>query len=91
MMKKEKTKTDPKYPEIDDEDDLEEEFIPEAPDGGWGWVIVFAALMCHFLVDGIVYVFGVLFPLLVEHFGESKGKIALVQSILIGLSFCSGK
>ena len=95
MMKKEETKTDPTNPEIDDEvddeDDLEEKFVPEAPDGGWGWVVLFGALMCHFLIDGVVYVFGVVFPQLVEHFGESKGKVAMVQSVQIGVSLCSGK
>jgi hypothetical protein len=24
------------------------------PDGGWGWVIVFASLMIHFIMDGWV-------------------------------------
>lgn len=24
------------------------------PDGGWGWVIVFASFMIHFIMDGLV-------------------------------------
>jgi hypothetical protein len=24
------------------------------PDGGWGWIIVFASLMIHFIMDGLV-------------------------------------
>jgi hypothetical protein len=24
------------------------------PDGGWGWIIVFASLMIHFIMDGFV-------------------------------------
>jgi hypothetical protein len=24
------------------------------PDGGWGWMIVFASFMIHFIMDGLV-------------------------------------
>jgi len=24
------------------------------PDGGWGWIIVFASFMIHFIMDGFV-------------------------------------
>jgi hypothetical protein len=24
------------------------------PDGGWGWVVVFASFMIHFIMDGFV-------------------------------------
>lgn len=24
------------------------------PDGGWGWMVVFASLMIHFIMDGFV-------------------------------------
>ena len=27
------------------------------PDGGWGWIIVFASLMIHFIMDGFVLSF----------------------------------
>jgi hypothetical protein len=26
----------------------------KVPDGGWGWVIVFASLMIHLIMDGFV-------------------------------------
>lgn len=93
-------KTDRKDPEVDDdetddetddEDDLEDEFVPEAPDGGQGWVVMFASLLCNFIVDGIGYAFGILLSELAEHFGESKGKVSLIGSLLFGGYLCSGK
>ncbi len=27
------------------------------PDGGWGWVVVFASFMIHFIMDGSVNLF----------------------------------
>lgn len=67
------------------------DFIPTPPDGGWGWVIVFSSLMCNIIVDGIGYSFGVLLPQWVEVFGESRGKISLVGSLLVGVYLCAGK
>ncbi|XP_022323778.2 monocarboxylate transporter 14-like [Crassostrea virginica] len=66
------------------------DFIPTPPDGGWGWVIVFSSLMCNIIVDGIGYSFGVLLPQWVEVFGESRGKISLVGSLLVGVYLCAG-
>ena len=50
-MNEKKRKADWKDPEVDDDetddetddkDDLEEEFVPEASDEGWGWVVMCA-------------------------------------------------
>ncbi|CAC5388566.1 Monocarboxylate transporter 13,Monocarboxylate transporter 14,Monocarboxylate transporter 3 [Mytilus coruscus] len=72
-------------------EDLEDEdLIPTPPDGGWGWMVTFASLVCNFIVDGIGYAFGVLLPIFAEHFEESKGKVSLVGSLLFGVYLCSG-
>jgi len=62
----------------------EEEGPPPPPDGGWGWVIVAASFLCNMVLDGIGYSFGILLTPLMEHYGEGKGKIAMVGSILAG-------
>ncbi|XP_014242664.1 monocarboxylate transporter 3 isoform X2 [Cimex lectularius] len=64
--------------------------IPPPPDGGYGWVIVFASFMCNMIVDGIAYTFGVFLGEFVEFFGEGKGKTAWVGSLLSGMYLSAG-
>ncbi|XP_025207617.1 uncharacterized protein LOC112603314 isoform X2 [Melanaphis sacchari] len=64
--------------------------LPPPPDGGYGWVIVFASFMCNMVVDGIAYTFGVFLGEFVEYFGEGKGKTAWVGSLLSGMYLSAG-
>lgn len=68
----------------------EEEVLPAPPDGGYGWVIVFASFMCNMVVDGIGYSFGILLPELIKEYGSSKSKTALVGSLLPGTTMLVG-
>jgi len=72
-----------------DDDDIAD-FIPTPPDGGWGWVIVAASLMCNIIVDGIGYSFGIFLPEFVRTFGESRSKVSLIGSLLCGTYLCAG-
>jgi len=54
-------------------------------------VIVFASFMCNLILDGIVYSFGVFLPAFANSFGEKKGKVAWVGSLLCGVYLCTGK
>lgn len=72
-----------------DEGDLED-FIPTPPDGGWGWMIVLASLVCNIIVDGIGYAFGVLLPIFADYFSAPNSKVALVGSLLCGVYLCAG-
>lgn len=65
--------------------------IPPPPDGGYGWVVVFASFMCNMIVDGIAYTFGVFLGEFVKYFGEGKGKTAWVGSLLSGMYLSAGK
>lgn len=69
----------------------EEDEMPAPPDGGYGWVIVFASFMCNLVVDGIGYSFGVFLPELVNYFEVGKGTIAFVGSILAGSLLAVGE
>lgn len=74
-----------------DDDEAYEYEIPPPPDGGYGWVVVFASFMCNLIVDGIAYTFGIYLPELVTYFGEGKGTVAWVGSLLSGVYLAAGK
>lgn len=61
------------------------------PDGGWGWVVVFAAFYCNVVVDGIIFSFGMLMGDLVSTFHETESKITIVGSLLNGFYLIAGK
>ena len=78
----------------EDQEGVEQEDIvlaDPAPDGGYGWVIVFASFLCNLVVDGIAYTFGLFFNDFVKEFDASKGKTALVGSLLSGCYLSAGK
>ncbi|CAH0552902.1 unnamed protein product [Brassicogethes aeneus] len=64
--------------------------LPPPPDGGYGWVVVFASFMCNMIVDGIAYTFGIFLTQIMEHYGETKGKTAWVGSLLSGMYLSAG-
>ncbi|XP_014362186.2 monocarboxylate transporter 12 [Papilio machaon] len=64
--------------------------LPPPPDGGWGWVVVFASFMIHIITDGMTYSFGVFYAEFLTYFEEGKGKTAWIVSILVGVTLSSG-
>ncbi|CAH1712499.1 uncharacterized protein LOC114123947 isoform X2 [Aphis gossypii] len=64
--------------------------IVVAPDGGWGWVVVFAAFYCNVVVDGIIYSFSMLMSDMVNTFHEPESKITIVGSLLNGFYLIVG-
>lgn len=65
-------------------------WVPDTPDGGWGWVVVFATFMVHVIADGIVYSFGIMIVEFLAEFGESRGLTSWIISILTGLTLGAG-
>lgn len=68
-----------------------EEKMPDPPDGGWGWVVVFASFMIHVIADGVTYTFGIFYVEFLEYYKESKGTTAWVASIMVGTTYCIGE
>ncbi|RZC42356.1 uncharacterized protein BDFB_003190, partial [Asbolus verrucosus] len=64
--------------------------LPPPPDGGYGWVVVFASFMCNMIVDGIAYTFGIFLTEMVDYYEETKGKTAWVGSLLSGMYLSVG-
>lgn len=47
--------------------------------------------MCNMIVDGIAYTFGVFLNEFVNYYGEGKGKVAWVGSLLSGMYLSAGE
>lgn len=52
------------------------------PDGGYGWVIVFASLMVSLIADGVSFSFGLIYSELLDYFHEGTTKTAWVSLAL---------
>ncbi|XP_034824072.1 monocarboxylate transporter 12 [Maniola hyperantus] len=66
------------------------ESLPPPPDGGWGWMVVFASFMIHIVTDGMTYSFGVFYAEFLTYFNEDQFKTAWIVSILVGVTLSSG-
>lgn len=72
-----------------DADEIEQEVLDEIlqklpPDGGYGWIVVFASFVLNFIIDGIAYSFGVFLDAWMVDFKSSKSKTSWVGSLLTG-------
>lgn len=57
------------------------------PDGGYGWVVVFASLMVSLIADGVSFSFGLLYTELLDYFNEGTTKTAWVHKLYHRESF----
>ncbi|XP_034252725.1 monocarboxylate transporter 3 isoform X6 [Thrips palmi] len=81
---------DPTSPGEDDLSLCDYHDLPPPPDGGYGWVVVFASFMCNMIVDGIAYTFGIFLQKFADHFHESPGTVSWVGSLLSGVYLSAG-
>lgn len=63
----------------------------EAPDGGWGWVVVFSSFLIHVIADGVVYSFGVFLIVFVEYFHSGRGETAWIGALQPAVTFTVGE
>lgn len=71
-------------------DDVDDDKLPPIPDGGWGWVVVFAAFLTSACADGLAYSFGILHEEFTNYFNESQSKTSLIGSLFISIPLISG-
>uniref|UniRef100_UPI00398F010A monocarboxylate transporter 13 n=1 Tax=Pristiophorus japonicus TaxID=55135 RepID=UPI00398F010A len=57
----------------------------EAPDGGWGWMIVLAAFIQSALVFGVIRSFGVFFVAFVDYFSEASSTVSWITSMAVAV------
>ena len=62
----------------------------EGPDGGWGWLVVFACFCATFTLDGIGYSFGMFMKPLKREMVENNMAISSIGSIQIAVYLFSG-
>lgn len=60
------------------------------PDGGYGWIIVFASLMVSLIADGISFSFGLLYTELLDYFNGGTTKTAWVGSLFMSVPLLVG-
>lgn len=86
-----------RYEGVDDVDDNDDDMStatmtrnPKIPDGGWGWMVVFASLMICLISDGISFSFGLLYIEFLKEFKESKSKTAWIGSLFMAVPLILG-
>ncbi|XP_019628478.1 PREDICTED: monocarboxylate transporter 13-like [Branchiostoma belcheri] len=60
--------------------------LQEAPDGGWGWLVVLSSFLSHIVVPGTLKSFGVFFPYMLQAFEEDAESTAWISSIQAALT-----
>lgn len=61
-----------------------------APDGGWGWVVVFASFFVNLIADGVTFSFGIIYMEFLHYFEEARGKTACIGSLFMAMPLLSG-
>jgi len=62
-----------------------------APDGGWGWMVVFGSFMIHVIADGMAYSYGVYVETIVLDFGASHSEAGFLGSLMLGVTLGCGE
>lgn len=62
-----------------------------APDGGWGWMVVFASFWINGLTLGQLKTFGVLLPQLTQQYGSTTAQTAWINGVGFAITFAFGK
>ncbi|XP_068729982.1 monocarboxylate transporter 10-like isoform X1 [Montipora capricornis] len=60
------------------------------PDSLWSWFICLCSTLCMVLTIGFSFALGVLFPVLMDAFHETRERTACVSSIILGVCYASG-
>lgn len=81
---------------FEEKEDFEDEEIPkprkpgEAPDGGWGWVVIIGSFLCNLFIEGLVFSFPYLQEEVGEYYNVSLQSAGTVGTLLMGFSLLAG-
>lgn len=62
-----------------------------AIDKGWAWMVCLSCFITNFIVDGVIFSFGVLLLSVLSYFNETRSKTAWIGSSLVGTCMFMGK
>jgi len=71
--------------------EAEKPVLRKAPDGGWGWVVVFGSFMIHVIADGVAYSFGIYVESFLDHFNASRSEVGFLGSLMLGVTWGTGE
>ncbi|KAH1025339.1 monocarboxylate transporter 13 [Dendroctonus ponderosae] len=60
------------------------------PDGGWGWVVVFATFLLCMIADGVTFSFGLLYVEFLKEFEASNSATSWIGSLFMAVPLLSG-
>lgn len=72
------------------ESSADQELKPNIPDGGWGWVVVFASLILSMIADGISFSFGLLYIEFLKEFEASNSVTSWIGSLFMAVPLITG-
>lgn len=81
---------------FEEKEDFEEEEYPkprkpgEAPDGGWGWVVVVGAFLCNLFIEGLLFSFPYLREELGEYYNVTLQDAGTVGALCMAFCLLSG-
>lgn len=64
--------------------------MQKPPDGGWGWVVVFAAFATNVVWGGLYNSYGILYREFLNTFQEPRSYTSWIGSVLSGVGYASG-
>lgn len=64
---------------------------PEAPDGGWGWLVAVAFFLVEVFTYGTIKSFGIFLQDLMEEFGETSSRVSWIVSICVFIMTFTGE
>lgn len=73
-----------------DDDGDEGDCKNKIPDGGWGWMVVFASFAISMIADGISFSFGLLYIEFLRYFRSSKSGTAWIGSLFMAVPLIAG-
>lgn len=68
----------------------QQDYVIQIPDGGYGWVVLVASFFVSFILDGVMYSFGIILDGIKASTGEKEDICNLLSGFNTGFLFCSG-